>query len=203
MAQIQREANLGRVAEPVVAIDPARYGPVSTCLGFVRGNTVERFVTWNGLDTMQTADRAAREMQKYGIRPRTAFGPSWGRVVVDVIGIGSGVKDRLQQLGFAVEEFNGGGLPTTDRDPLLNRRSGSYWHLKTMLEEDRIAVPHDEELFSELLAITWKPTASGQIQLEPKKQLKGRLGRSPDRADALSMALAPMPGRAHGFVWRV
>jgi hypothetical protein len=189
MAEIDRDRVLGKLKEPVCAIDPARYGPDSTCLCFTRGNTVERFVTWRHLDTMQTADRAVREMKKHGFRPRTEYGPAFGHVVVDVIGIGAGVRDRLKQLGYDVEEFNGGALPIADRDQYLNRRAASYWALKAKLEKNAVAFPHDEELFGELLAVTWKPTASGQIQLEPKEQLKGRLGRSPDRADALTMAL--------------
>jgi hypothetical protein len=108
--------------------------------------------------------------------------------VVDSIGVGAGVLDRLHDQGYAVEEFNGGSLPTADRKQFLNRRAASYWHLKTMLEEDRIALPHDEELFTELLAVTWHPTTDGKIQIEPKEQLKGRLHRSPDKADALTMA---------------
>jgi hypothetical protein len=188
MAMIERDRQRGTLTEPVVAIDPARYGPDSTCLCFVRGNTVEEFVVWNGLDTMQTVDRAVDEMRKHGFRPYSNYAPAFGAVVVDTIGIGSGVADRFRQLGYTVEGFNAGAPPMTEKEQFLNKRAASYWNLKTMLEEDRIVLPPDEKLFGELLAITWKPTADGKIQLEPKDQLKGRLGRSPDRADACSMA---------------
>jgi hypothetical protein len=188
MVEIERDRMRGTLTEPVVAIDPARYGPDSTCMCFVRGTTVERFVTWNGLDTMQTVDRAVEEMKKHGFRPYTDYAPAWGSVIVDTIGIGSGVADRLQQLGYPTEEFNGGQLPAR-KDQYLNQRASAYWRVKQALEENRLVIPHDEELFGELLAITWRPTADGKIQLEDKSALKGRLGRSPDKADALSMAI--------------
>ena len=50
--------------------------------------------------------------------------------------------------------------------------------------------PHDEELFDELVAIRWRATSNGKIQIEPKDDLKNRLGRSPDRADAVVLAFS-------------
>lgn len=45
----------------------------------------------------------------------------------------------------------------------------------------------DEALFEELLALRWRPTPQGKVQLERKDDLRSRLGRSPDRADAVAM----------------
>jgi hypothetical protein len=44
-------------------------------------------------------------------------------------------------------------------------------------------------LAEELLATQWKLTPRGQRQIEPKEELRARLGRSPDLADSLSMAV--------------
>ena len=52
----------------------------------------------------------------------------------------------------------------------------------------RVALPRDERLWDELVAIRWKTNSAGKIQLEPKDLLRQRLGRSPDRADAVAMA---------------
>ncbi len=41
---------------------------------------------------------------------------------------------------------------------------------------------------SELGATKWQPTSGGRVQIEGKDDLKARLGRSPDRADAVAMA---------------
>jgi hypothetical protein len=41
-----------------------------------------------------------------------------------------------------------------------------------------------------LVAIRWRATSNGKIQIEPKEELKNRLGRSPDRADAVVLAFS-------------
>lgn len=41
--------------------------------------------------------------------------------------------------------------------------------------------------------------ATGKIQLEAKEDLKGRLGRSPDRADAVAMAFYSRSVRAGAY----
>jgi len=43
-------------------------------------------------------------------------------------------------------------------------------------------------VFDELLALRWRPTPEGRIRIEAKEELRARLGRSPDRADAVCMA---------------
>ena len=78
----------------------------------------------------------------------------------------------------------------TGRSTFANLRAESHWHLRTLLEQGQIALPHDEELFDELAAIRWRATSNGKIQVEPKEDLKNRLGRSPDRADAVVLAFS-------------
>lgn len=45
----------------------------------------------------------------------------------------------------------------------------------------------------------WQPTAQRKIQIEGKDELKGRLERSPDRADAVSMAFYSQAIRGWGL----
>jgi phage terminase large subunit len=58
------------------------------------------------------------------------------------------------------------------------------------LERGTLDLPPDEKLTDELCSIRWSIALDGKIELESKDQLRARLGRSPDRADALSMAFA-------------
>jgi hypothetical protein len=50
----------------------------------------------------------------------------------------------------------------------------------------------DEDLAAELNAPRWKADPRGRKALEPKEETKKRLGRSPDNADALVLAFAPV-----------
>lgn len=58
-----------------------------------------------------------------------------------------------------------------------------YMDFKKWLE-DGGAIPPDEQLKEELLAIDYFYTTSGKMQIVLKKTIKDLLGRSPDRADA-------------------
>lgn len=76
------------------------------------------------------------------------------------------------------------------RRHFANRRAKSYWHLQRLLEEGRIALLRDEKLFDELAATRWKVNSTAKVQIQPKDDLRARIGRSPDRADACAMAFA-------------
>ncbi|MBN2130370.1 MAG: terminase family protein [Sedimentisphaerales bacterium] len=78
----------------------------------------------------------------------------------------------------------------------FNVRTEAYWRLREALDPDQLggatmALPEDKELLADLTAPTFT-TRSGKggmvIQLEAKDALVKRLGRSPDKADAVVMA---------------
>ncbi len=62
--------------------------------------------------------------------------------------------------------------------------------LREKLEAGELALPPDEQLMDELIATRWRPTPEGKVRIEAKEDLKTRLGRSPDKADAVVMAVA-------------
>jgi hypothetical protein len=58
------------------------------------------------------------------------------------------------------------------------------------LERGRLGLPQDEQLLDELMSLRWRPAATGgKIEVELKSEWAARVGRSPDKADALSMAV--------------
>jgi len=111
------------------------------------------------------------------------------KVVIDAVGLGGGVADRLRQLGWSVHDFNG-GRAAKKRKLYANRRTEAYFCLARMLERGEVAVPKDRDLIAELMAQTWRLSAGGIAQLDSKDTIKSRVGRSPDKADAASMAFA-------------
>ena len=195
----RRDANVFTVEDDpvIVAVDPARYGPDSTALAVRQGPVLRQLLTWHGLDLMETVARVDQEARPVGVRPeRYVSGwpkpyPARGYVVVDEIGIGAGVKDRLRELGYQVSGFNGGFRPR--REDYLNTRAEAFWGLRKLLEAGEVGLPWDDRLFDELTAIRWKVNTAGKIVLESKDLLRDRLGRSPDRADAVAMAFYARP----------
>lgn len=77
-----------------------------------------------------------------------------------------------------------------------NIRTEAYWRLREALDPSQdggsyIAFPNDDELMADLTAVRFevKPGKGGMvIHLETKKDLVKRIGRSPDRGDAVVMA---------------
>lgn len=183
--------HLGRDSAPLLSVDPARFGPDSTVVAVRRGKVIEELVSWNNASTMETVARIEAVASRVGCRPYVAsYSKAWGTIVVDAVGIGSGVVDRLKQKRYSVKEHNGGHY-AANKSKYLNKRAESYWTLRELLEAGEIALPRDPELFDELLALRWRPTADGKVQMERKADLKSRIGRSPDRADAVAMAFTP------------
>ena len=171
--------------EPIVAVDVAQYGVDKTVLGVRRGNVLQRFEAWGNTPLTETTRRVAEEARREGVTSGIAE-ERWGRIVVDSLGVGAMVADQLREWGFRVTYFNAGLRDVPDR--FLNVRAEAHWELRTRLEEGRIAFPKDTLLVDELIAVRWKPTADNKVQIEAKDDLKGRIGRSPDRADCLMMA---------------
>src|SRR5438128_11601480 len=57
-------------------------------------------------------------------------------------------------------------------------------------EDVLIGLPADEQLFDELMSLRWRPAATGgKIEVELKSEWAARVGRSPDKADAVAMAV--------------
>ena len=149
-------------------------------IGISRGGKLEAVTTWRSADTM--------EVVGYVVKEAALRGPKVIRV--DVGRPGAGVCDRLRELGYAVEEvYFGGGARDSQR--FENRRAELYWNLRERLERGDMVLPEDDELLSDLAGIRHYFAQDGRIQLESKDETRKRLGRSPDRADAVTLA-APL-----------
>lgn len=60
------------------------------------------------------------------------------------------------------------------------------------------AIPDDAKLAKELHAPEWIPNIAGQMKVTPKSELRKQLDRSPDRADAIALAVWDIAQRPHG-----
>jgi hypothetical protein len=123
--------------------------------------------------------------------------------VVDVIGIGAGVVDRLREttrsarvIGFNASEKSR-KKDLTGELGFLNKRAEAWWHLRELLDPDSgcaVALPPDDELIGDLTSPTWKVSSGGKIQIESKDDIRKRIGRSTDAGDAVVMAFFPEAG---------
>lgn len=174
-----------------VGVDVARTGEDRTVLAIRNGSVITELRRSVKEDTMATTGRTKAILSADD--SRTA--------VVDVIGIGSGVVDRLREQGAKVVAFNASrgskAKDSTREFGFANRRSEAWWTLRQALDpsgDPDICLPDDDMLLGDLSAPQWKVTSSGRIQVESKDDIKARIGRSTDDGDAVVQAFVPHLG---------
>jgi phage terminase large subunit len=175
---------------PLLSLDVARYGPDHSVCAVVRGPVVESLISWHGLSTVESADKIIEHAERLWTNRRCA--PP--RLVIDESGVGGGTVDFTRRRTWHVEPFNGGSK-ATDPKRYLNLRAQAFWRFRELLERNQIALPRDEQLLEEALAIEWFTSPSGAIQIVSKDDLKKVIGRSPDKLDAVVMGLGATVGR--------
>jgi hypothetical protein len=121
-----------------------------------------------------------------------------GRAIVDVIGLGAGVYDRLREVDAKPLAYVGSSkTPVRDRSGkygFINVRSAAYWNLRELLDpayEPTLALPPDDLMISDLTTPIWREVSGvpPKIQVEKKEDVVARLGRSSDRGDSVAMSL--------------
>lgn len=172
----------------LLGVDVARSGGDSTVIAHRHGLVVTELEAHDREDTMQTTAR---------VQAIVGEGDAAAVPVVDSMGVGGGVVDRLRELGAPVLAYTGAaGTKARTRDGewgFVNVRSAAYWRLRELLDPAfgaELALPPDDLLLSDLTTPTWDITTGvpPKIRVEPKDAVTARLGRSPDRGDAVVMA---------------
>jgi hypothetical protein len=124
------------------------------------------------------------------------------RVKIDAIGVGWGVVSTLQRWKeegrhksdiIAVKV----GERASDGNKFANQRAEMWWNGRTLLQpkktedgmKQEIRLDVDRKVLAQLSAPQYKSDSSGRIQIEKKTEMKKRGVTSPDRAEAILLAL--------------
>ena len=105
-------------------------------------------------------------------------------IYVDNFGKGANVAQEMGIAGHRVNGINVGDKAYDDTR-FSNLRAEAYWKLREWLRAGGELV--EDDCWKELLYIRYRMTLNGKIQLMPKIDMKKKLGKSPDHADALSL----------------
>jgi len=177
-----------RTLEPgepnVLGVDVARFGTDMTVIAHRRGPVLRIHKRFGKVDTMTTTGHVRMARRNTGAEVS----------IVDVIGVGAGVVDRLREQREPVREANA-AEPPTDRERFLNARAEWFWTLREELEQGNLDLsPDDEDMAAQLADIRWKANSKGQIVIESKDDMKKRGRSSPDDADAAAHTFVGQSG---------
>jgi hypothetical protein len=196
-AAVARYEDTTADGELVLGVDVARFGDDDSVIAARRGRKVLGFYAVNGLDTVAVAAMVRNVADSLRMTP--------GEVVsvhVDVIGVGGGVADQLREDGnrgrIRLVEVNV-AESSTQPDQFPDRRSELWFGIHSFLANGG-AIPDDSILLGDLIAPAYSFDEKGRRKVESKKEIKKRLGRSPDRADALGLATFGEAGAEYSAV---
>ncbi len=181
----------------VMGVDVARMGNDEIVVAIRRGRDArsEPWLYWRKQDTMQTASMVAREYDRLG--PDACF--------IDVGGLGVGVFDRLQQLGYPVLAVDSSKASSGRGSVKTHNKRAEMWSvMRDWLAQGYVAIPDDPKLEAQLTSVLYKYDTNNAVQLERKDDPRRvKLGLpSPDRADALALTFAyPVAKRGDDYEW--
>lgn len=204
-AQSRLDLKPGLFDRPRLGVDVAREGSDVTVFYVAHGPLLYKLFELRGASTMTTVGWCIKFHQKY----------NFSSIRVDDIGVGGGVKDRLKELDLPVRGVNVGVSGKFLRDPIryLNRRAELHFELRDALEHGHVQLNDgetepdsdrpsnkDDDLLHQASSVEFELRSEGKIKIEAKKELKARIGISPDHLDAALLAWSTNVLREGGWV---
>jgi hypothetical protein len=188
-AAVERWRNRQRPGTPqsALGVDPSRGGADELVIAARYDNWIDELTVIPGAQVPTGQDALTVVYSAW--RNGAAIG-------VDSIGVGASLFDIMKGNGINATALIGSQAShARDRSGQLgfaNKRAEWWWMAREALDpenHEEIALPPDPKLKADLCAPRWKATTRSGIQVESKEDLMRRLGRSPDRGDAVVYAL--------------
>jgi hypothetical protein len=166
----------------VLGVDVARMGRDSTVIAERQALILKNISQYRKSPTTVTAGRVKNIARGHVIN-------------IEMDGLGAGVYDMLREQGVPNLRAVHPQGKTVYRDSsgelsFLNVRAAMWWKMRELLDPANnmgIILPDHNGMKADLIAPRWMTTSTGLIKIEPKVDLKKRLGRSPDIGDAVCL----------------
>lgn len=174
-------------APKIMGVDPAEYGDDATAIAKRQGRKVfpiERHHKRGPMEVVGIVAKRADEWHPDAIN-------------VDCTGIGSGIADRLTELGYPVNRVHFGER-AIESEQYRIRKDEMYGETKVWLENVPCELPADDVLAADFVAPTYTYDSSRRLVIESKEKMKARGLKSPDSADAVALTFAVAISKARG-----
>lgn len=166
----------------IIGVDVARFGDDKTVFCYRKGRLVLKIDAHSAMSTVDVANYLMKEIRE--LQP--------ARIFIDIGANGAGVYDILKDrgMGEVVRGVNFGSKAIYD-DRYFNKRAEMWGEANEWLKQELpVQIPNDDELLDDLCSVNKKYDNKGRLQLESKDDVKKRIGRSPDKADAFVLTFA-------------
>lgn len=177
------------------SLDASRGGQDRTVIAHRYGRWYAPLLKYQGVstDSGQKVATLLAESLNLSRHPERKFVPCF----MDAVSVGASPYDFARSMGLnavAVNLSEPSGAPFKGVIYFSNMRTQAYWEFRDALDPEPrgrapcdLMLPDDPQLLRELTAPTYEPDYRGNYKMESKDDLKGRLGCSPDLADAVVM----------------
>lgn len=168
----------------VTCADVARFGHDESVIY----NLIDNVVVGERIYGMKPADNTAAQIVDMARTNQSDM------VVIDGDGFGGGVVDFVRRLlrddksNLIVYEINS-GKKSTKPDKFANMKTEMWFYASDQFAEGNVGIPSDPVLTNDLTIVKYFTASGGRFQIETKKDIRKRISRSPDRADALIYGL--------------
>lgn len=166
----------------ILAVDVARFGEDETVFTIIQSQNIRQWKqiyqhTWKGKPLTEVAGKTLALCREFKI----------DLVAIDDCGLGGGVTDVLSEQRKIPEPFIGNEKAAN----ILyeNKRSEGFFRMKDFFDKGDIKIMEDPILTEQLLSVRYKFKSSGRKAIVSKDEMRKSNVKSPDRADALMMAL--------------
>ena len=164
----------------IMGVDVAEYGDDDTAIACRQGRVVLPIERRHGLGPMEVAGLVARRID--------AWQPD--AVNVDCTGVGSGVADRLLEMGYSQVNRVHFGERAIEGEQYGLRGDEMWGEFNAWLDDIPNSLPDDDVLERDLTGRRYGYDSSRRLRLESKEQMKKRGLKSPDSADAVALTFA-------------
>ena len=182
LAKIERamkQTGLEAVGPKIMAVDPAEYGDDDTLIGYRQGRVVPETRRFHKRGPMEVVALAAKAFDDWQ--------PDF--LNVDAGGLGSGIADRLAELGYPVNRVLFGER-AYEADLYAIRKDEMGGLLKEWFDDEPVQLPYDEALKADLSGPSFTYDSSRRLKVESKEHMKDRGLKSPDGFDMLCLTHA-------------
>lgn len=165
----------------ILGVDVAREGNDRSCLAFRQGRVVHWVRPYQNKDNMELVGLITKAVREFAIQ----------HIFVDGVGNGSGVVDRLRELGYGhmLTAIKGNAVPL-DAVLFFNKRAECWGRMKEWLEDEPVQLPDSDDLQTDLCGLTYSFDSKERLVLEKKADAKKRGIDSPDLGDSVAFTFA-------------